>query len=332
MTTGIDDELESVLAELPRNGTGRGVDAHTLYQRWENQHWAVGELDYDRDRAVWATLRPFHREELMRSLAEIEVGEVSVTATLSSLIEHAPLEGDQLYLATQIADEARHVKFFQTYLERVIGVDLATEIPQLRARTDYGHYFDPELRRVTKNVHLNPGDPVAWQVASTYYHLVTEGVLAATGLRTTRRLARTLGLPVLDIGLVNVTRDESRHVSFGFLAARRAVSEGLGEPLAAAYLDAVGLAAVVLVGPRTQQPTPVIRLGLEHRAAQVRGVWAMARERVVRQVRSIGLPAAAPAAADAFDRSLERALDAYSDRWGRPHPVRSVPGAAADLD
>jgi ribonucleoside-diphosphate reductase beta chain len=303
-----------------------------LYQRWENQHWAVGELDYDRDRAIWAELRPFHRQELMHSLAEIEVGEASVTATLSSLIEHARLEGDQLYLATQIADEARHVKFFQTYLDQVIGIDLTTETSQLRAGTDYGHYFDPELRRVTKNVHINSGDPVAWQAASTYYHLATEGILAATALRTTRQLARTLGLPVLDIGLTNVTRDESRHISFGLLAARRAVSEGLGESLAAAYTDAIELAAMVLVGPRTEQPTPVIRIALEYRAAQLRGVWAVARERVVRQLRSIGLPDAAPAATDAFDRSIDRALDAYSDRWGRPHPVRSVSGAAADLE
>ncbi|MFE0023707.1 ribonucleotide-diphosphate reductase subunit beta [Amycolatopsis sp. NPDC059021] len=330
MTTAIDDELESVLTDQPASGTERGVGTHALYQRWENQHWAVGELDYDRDRAVWAKLRPFHRQELMRSLAEIEVGEASVTATLSSLIEHARFEGDQLYLATQIADEARHVKFFQTYLEQVIGIDVAAETPQLRAGTDYGHYFDPELRRVTKNVHLNSGDPVAWQAASTYYHLATEGILAATGLRTTRRLARTLGLPVLDAGLTNVTRDESRHISFGLLAARRAVSEGLGASLAATYTEAIELAALVLVGPRTKQPTPVIRVGLEQRAAQLRGVWSTARERVARQLHSIGLPAAVPAATDAFDRAIDRALDAYSGQWDLPHPVRSVPASDAE--
>jgi ribonucleoside-diphosphate reductase beta chain len=324
MTTAIDDELESDLAGHLPNGTDRGVDAHALYQRWENQHWAVGELDYERDRAVWAKLRPFHRQELMHSLAEIEIGEASVVSTLGSLIEHAHCEADQLYLATQLADEARHVKFFQTYLERVIGFDVAAETPQLRARTDYGYYFEPELRRVTKNVHTTSGDPAAWQTASTYYHLAAEGILAATGLRTTRRLARTLGLPVLGTGLTNVTRDESRHINFGFLAARRAVSEGRGESVAVAYRDAIELTAMVLAGPRTEQPAPVIRVGLELRAAQLRGVWAMARDRVGRQLHSIGLPDAAPAATEAFDRSIDRALDAYADRWGRPHPVRSV--------
>ncbi|MCR3752113.1 ribonucleotide-diphosphate reductase subunit beta [Lentzea californiensis] len=318
------DELESLLADQPANGTDRGVDAHALYQRWENQHWAVGELDYEQDRAVWAGLRPFRRRELMHSLAELEVGEASVTATLSSLIEHARFESDQLYLATQIADEARHVKFFQTYLERVIGMDVAAETPELRARTDYAHYFDPELRRVTRRVHAESGNPVAWQAASTYYHLVTEGVLAATALRTTRQLARSLGLPVLDIGLTNVTRDESRHISFGFLAARRAVSEGRGDALAATYTEAVELAATVLVGPQTEQPAPVIRAGLEQRAALLRAMWAVARDRVERQLRSVGLPDAAPATTNAFDRAVGRALDEYAGRWGRPHPVRSV--------
>lgn len=324
MTTAIDDELDAALAEPPPAGTERGVDAHALYQRWESQHWAVGELAYDRDRAVWAELRPFHRRELLHSLAEIEIGEASVVSTLGSLIEHAQHEDDQLYLATQLADEARHVKFFQTYLERVLGVDVAAETPQLRARTDYGHYFEPELRRVTKNVHTTSGDPAAWQTASTYYHLAAEGILAATGLRTTRRLARTLGLPALEAGLTNVTRDESRHINFGLLAARRAVSGGRGESVAAAYTAAIELTAMVLAGPRTEQPTPVIRVGLELRAAQLRGVWTMARDRVGRQLHSIGLPEAAPAATEAFDRSIDRALDVYADRWGRPHPVRAA--------
>ncbi|WP_019927183.1 hypothetical protein [Nocardia sp. BMG111209] len=321
--TDLIDDLDNALTvESAPGRTGDTSGARALYDRWENQHWAVAALDFDRDRAVWEQLGPHHRAELLGALAEIEVGEISVTATLSSLVEHAGAEADQLYLATQLADEARHVLFFQTYLDRVTGVNSASELAAMRTRTDYGHYFDPELRRVTRAVHTSGGDPISWCTASVYYHLVTEGVLAVTGLRTNRRRAKALELHTLDEGLTNVTRDESRHISFGVMAARRAVAAGLAEPLVAAYLDAVRLAAIVLVAPHTRLHVPMIRAASNFRAMQLRDAWSTARDRAVRQLSSIGLEQHGPDAAAAFDAGVESGLDTYAETWGRPHLVR----------
>ncbi|MCX4098516.1 hypothetical protein [Nocardia sp. alder85J] len=321
--TELVDDLDTALTDEPAPGrTGDSAGARALYDRWENQHWTVAALDFDRDRVVWEQLGPHHRAELLGALAEIEIGEVSVTATLSSLVEHAGTESDQLYLATQLADEARHVLFFQTYLDRVAGVGSESELAAMRTRTDYGHYFDPELRRVTRAVHTSGGDPVSWCTASVYYHLVTEGVLAVTGLRTNRRRAKALELHTLDEGLTNVTRDESRHISFGVLAARRAVATGLAQPLVAAYLDAVGLAAIVLVAPHARQHVPMIRAASNYLGAQLRDAWSTARDRAVRQLGSIGLAQYGPAAAAAFDAGVETGLDRYAEIWGRPHLVR----------
>ncbi len=80
--------------------------------------------------------------------------------------------------------------------------------------------FTPVLTRATDAVRKDPEDRESWYRALIYYHLITEGVLAATALRTTRFLARLLKLQALEEGLTNVTRDESRHVSYGLRAAQ----------------------------------------------------------------------------------------------------------------
>lgn len=98
-----------------------------LYRRWEKQQWAVADVNPARDRERWGTLTTFMRGQMLGALAELEVGEVTVTHTLGSLIDSPPTEDDRIFLCTQLADEARHVKFFQTYLTDVCGIAIGEE-------------------------------------------------------------------------------------------------------------------------------------------------------------------------------------------------------------
>ncbi|GAA2724409.1 ribonucleotide-diphosphate reductase subunit beta [Actinocorallia aurantiaca] len=290
-----------------------------LYYRWERQQWSVAALDLADDTAAWTRLRPFYRTELLNALTELEVGEVTVVETLSSLVDRAPTDDDRIYLSTQLADEGRHVRFFQTYLRQAAGISGEG----LADSADYTNHFAPELRRVTRAVWAED-DRASWYRAVVYYHLITEGVLAATALRTTRQLARRLPLPALVEGLTNVTRDESRHVAFGMLAARDGVGAGYGGPVLESYLHGLDLAARVLVGPLRKQAVPAVRTALGIRAAQLRGGFDIARDRAMRQLSHIGLPEAVPEAGAVWDRALERALDAYAEHWNTPHPVRAA--------
>jgi ribonucleoside-diphosphate reductase beta chain len=291
-----------------------------LYNRWERQQWRVADLDMAHDAAIWAKLRPFYRNDLLTALAELEIGEVTVTKTLSSLVDHAPTDDDRIYLCTQLADEGRHVKFFDRYFAEVIGVDPAS----LTENTDYEQVFAPQLERETSLVRTPDGGIESWYRALVYYHLVTEGVLAAAAMPNTRAVAKRLSLSTLDAGLVNVIRDESRHISFGVISARQGVANGFGELILDAYLTGVRYAAMVAVGPRTEQPLPAMRIALVGRAAQLRTTLDAARERVVRQPRFIGLAEHAEHAGQVWDAACENAMDEYAQRWGKPHPIRAA--------
>ncbi|WP_433892156.1 ribonucleotide-diphosphate reductase subunit beta [Streptomyces sp. CA-111067] len=310
---------------------GRLAGSADLYRRWERQQWAVAQVNPARDAPVWNALSKFSRDQMLGSLAELEVGEVAVTHTLGSLIDAPPTEDDRIFLCTQLADEARHVRFFQTYLEDGCGVAMGEAAgAELEGSADYADVFAPELVRVTDAVRANHDDRDSWYRALTYYHLITEGVLAATALRTTRFLAKRLKLPALEEGLTNVTRDESRHVSFGLRAAQDGVvNGGFGQVVEDAHFESLGAAAWVLIGPSRFNPVPAIQVALISRAAQLSGAIEIARERLVKQLRLVGLPHLTEKAGLAWDQAVDRAIDAYEERWNAPHPIRAAAALTA---
>ncbi|WP_433326876.1 ribonucleotide-diphosphate reductase subunit beta [Spirillospora sp. CA-294931] len=319
-TPEITDAADARDASLPVLPTPR-----QLYDRWEKQQWAVADVEVARDAPGWERLRPFLRAELLAALAELEVGEVCVTQTLSSLVDHAPDEDGRVFLCAQLADEGRHVRFFQDYLTLAAGVDLADpdDGKALAAAAAYGNLFEPTLRASTARVR-QPGEEgeTAWYRALVQYHLITEGVLAATALRTVRTLARRLDLRALTEGLTNVTRDETRHVTYGLVVARHGVAAGRRDTIAETYLAGTALAARVMVAPGTRAVTPVMRMALVHRARQLSGQWEMARDRMLRQLAVIGLPELREEAGRVWAGACESAMDEYRERWSAEHPVR----------
>ncbi|MEU2059743.1 ribonucleotide-diphosphate reductase subunit beta [Streptomyces sp. NPDC013455] len=316
-------EEESYTAEPAR--AGRLPSPRRLYDRWEKQQWAIADVKVERDREKWEAMRPYARGQLFEALAELEVGEVCVSRTLSGLVTHAPSDEDRIYLSTQVADEARHVQFFQDYLHFAVGEEQTiSEADQQDSESAYGRFFEPQLRASIDKVYDLDGDRLAWHTAVIEYHLVTEGVLAAAALHSTRQLARRFELAALEEGLGNVARDESRHLTYGLAATRRFVDEGQAEAVYDVYLDGVRLAAKVLVNPTHKAVAPALRAALVQRAALVRGQWNASKDRALRQLRLIGLPDRHDAIAVAWEEAIDRAMDEYANNWGVKHPVALV--------
>ena len=315
-------EEDSYNAEPAR--AGRLPTPRRLYDRWEKQQWAIADVRVERDREQWRVMRPYARGQLFEALAELEVGEVCVSRTLSGLVTHAPSDEDRIYLSTQVADEARHVQFFQDYLHFAVGEEQTISESGLQdSASAYGQFFEPRLRESIDKVYRLDGDRLAWHAAVIEYHLVTEGVLAAAALHSTRQLARRFELAALEEGLGNVARDESRHLTYGLAATRRLVDQGDAEARAAyeVYLTGVRLAALVLVNPPHKAVAPALRAALVQRAALVRGQWNASKDRALRQLRLIGLPDRHDEIAAAWEGALAEAMDTYAQNWGVKHPV-----------
>jgi ribonucleoside-diphosphate reductase beta chain len=124
-------------------------------------------------------------------------------------------------LATQLADEARHVVFLNRVYQEVIrqGGDGLTE--SLAACEPW---LSPAMQRLVgddlptaaKRLRRAPEDIRALVEAVTLYHLVIEAGLGMTCLRAALRGLRKLGgFSGICAGFAAMLRDEKRHVLFG---------------------------------------------------------------------------------------------------------------------
>jgi ribonucleoside-diphosphate reductase beta chain len=193
-----------------------------LYELWERQHWAVQDLDFSQDRIDWhERIGPEERYARMYGLSSFFVGEQRVAAELGPMMWACQEEDMRIFLCTQIADEARHVAFFDRFYSEV-GVLEADHLEGRLAETsahlnsEFVVLFDEMLHRRVERLAHEPGDLEALVEAVTIYHMVIEGMLALTGQHFIIRYNEEVGtLPAFVEGFTNVARDEHRHVAFG---------------------------------------------------------------------------------------------------------------------
>jgi ribonucleoside-diphosphate reductase beta chain len=228
-----------------------------LYELWERQQWLTQELDFSRDRVDWHERIPEReRYQRMYGLSSFFIGEQRVADELGPIMRAAPTEEMRIFLATQIVDEARHVRFFDRFYSEVgvlEGTDELAERLELTSRhtNDAFHrLFDELLRSKVDRLAAEPEDLETLVEAITLYHMVIEGGLALTGQHFIIEYNTQQGtLPGFVEGFSNVARDEHRHIAFGvrFLtelaheddryvrAMQRMLSEAL--PIADGVLD-----------------------------------------------------------------------------------------------
>jgi len=208
------------------------LDYRELYSLWERQQWATQDLDFSRDREDWnERFDDEERYQRMYGLSSFFIGEQRVAEELGPIMRAAPTEDQRIFLCTQIADEARHVRFFERFYGEV-GVLQADGLTEMLAETsehlneNFGRLFDEMLGRRTERLSVEPEDTEALVEAITLYHMVIEGMLALTGQHFIMDYNERMGtLPGFVEGFQNVARDEHRHVAFGSVFLREKARE-----------------------------------------------------------------------------------------------------------
>jgi ribonucleoside-diphosphate reductase beta chain len=213
-------EPDEMLADLDQITESPKVSLRDLYYRWERTNWSVQELDFGRDVDDWQTLGTDVTERLLWVMSMFFHGEECVTATLAPWIDSAPTEEMQLFLSTQLADEARHTVFFDRFFGEVVGAsgDLRERLAWCRPRVSAGFekVFYELLPAVAKEVRDHPRDPVVFARGVAMYHILLEGTLAVPGQKYILAFCRDRRvLPAFRSGFTAVARDESRHVGAG---------------------------------------------------------------------------------------------------------------------
>ena len=157
----------------------------------------------------------------MYGLSSFFIGEQRVAAELGPIMRAVPDEDMRIFLCTQIADEARHVAFFDRFYPEV-GVLEADELQERLAETtahlnpEFGSSSTRCCTTASTGWRAEPDDLEALVEAITIYHMVIEGMLALTGQHFIIDYNERIGtLPGFVEGFTNVARDEHRHVAFG---------------------------------------------------------------------------------------------------------------------
>jgi ribonucleoside-diphosphate reductase beta chain len=193
-----------------------------LYELWERQHWATQDIDFTQDRIDWhERIDPEERFQRMYGLSSFFIGEQRVAAELGPMMRAVPDEDMRIFLCTQIADEARHVAFFDRFYAEVGVLESDNLQDRLEENAQYinrefGVLFDEMLHARVDRLAVEPEDTETLVEAVTIYHMVIEGMLALTGQHFIMDFNERVGtLPGFVEGFTRVARDEHRHVAFG---------------------------------------------------------------------------------------------------------------------
>ncbi|MGH2864059.1 MAG: R2-like ligand-binding oxidase [Solirubrobacteraceae bacterium] len=185
--------------------------------------WNPSDFDFSKDREDWSAMSEDRRDALLSLTGAFLGGEEAVTLDLLPLVLAVARQGrleEEMFLTTFLFEEAKHMDFFSRWLREV--TDSAALPP---ASEPSVLLFDVELPKVM-NALLEDQSPVAMARASATYNMIVEGVLAETGYNSYHRsLAVNELMPGLCAGLVNIKRDESRHIAYGVYLLSRLVAE-----------------------------------------------------------------------------------------------------------
>src|SRR5205807_9669646 len=226
-----DIRIDDVLSFIDR-GIEKMPSYMDLYRRWESQQWSVGDLDFSLDRQDWLESNELDRKATLWSHRLFFNGEERVTSTLAPFVWAAPTPDIEIFLSTQMVDEARHTVFFERWWREVPGSDsanLSALLAEIRPKASggYDELFYERLPATAQRLANNPKDFDAFVEGVTLYHIVIEATIALTGQRFELESMREQGLTDRGFyrGFTAVARDESRHVNFGIKLLQEAVRE-----------------------------------------------------------------------------------------------------------
>jgi len=274
-----------------RDGDGL-LDYRQLYALWERQNWKATELDFSVDREQWVITPSEAQESTIWSLGSFYVGEERVTADLAPFLQAAPTGEVELFLATQLVDEARHAAFFDRFGAEVMCLSAEDfrgrmcEVEQVLL-SPWREIFDGGLREVSRRIQAKPDDFDLFVEGIAVYHMVVEGFLAVTGQTLIRDYMLEHSMyPGFCEGFGLVERDEHRHVAFGVRFLRDAIREDARHraTVERVVLDLVPKAAYVFAPPYVNDPSDYVSYGYTSRQ-----IYGFAYRTLKRRMKVLGI-------------------------------------------
>lgn len=257
-----------------------------LYYRWEHEQWEAGKIDLASDAAGWQELDPFERRHVADSVNWRRMRCELATTALVAFVDAAPTEEQQVFLTTQLADEARAGIFLDRVASDVLEEseqDMAARSAAATRTVDARIEVLLEMSLPAAAVKLRAaGDPIGELIAAVArYHLGVVGLLGLTEARAlVKRPEVREVLPGIHRGLSMLERDSFRHVAFALMFLKETVTSrsaigsletALNEvlPRVFAALGSVGDAAPGMGTPEELQESASEQLAAWLRAVQL---------------------------------------------------------------
>jgi ribonucleoside-diphosphate reductase beta chain len=204
------------------------------YRKAVDRHWDPQQFDYEQDKIDWE--EKFTEEEqhqFMKLCSLFYEGEESVAKTLAPYplavgaledVEFDTLQ-EEMYLSTQIYEEAKHTEFFSIYFEEVFGTQ-NTETSEYHPEESF---WVPELREYL----IDDLDQVSHELlqaidedqetlrhklgeAVAHYMGGVEAELARVGYEGLEQMLDRKGaLPGFQAAMNKIQEDEGRHIANG---------------------------------------------------------------------------------------------------------------------
>jgi ribonucleoside-diphosphate reductase beta chain len=268
-----EDEALSVLMDADIDKVMSGLDKiveaapsyEKLFARWERQHWSTEDFDFSVDAEQWADKSMFTEDErrfIEFGFSEFFLGEERVTVELLPFALAAPTHEAQIFLTTQISDEAKHTVFWDRFYREVLKIDAASlgdmiDKQRYVVNDDWDTLFNGILHECAEDLRKDPSDFPSLVRGVTVYMIVIEGMLALTAARFMIKSLKERGwFPGFTAGFTAVNRDESRHVGFGvkFLADAIKADQANARIVENTLKECLPVAPLVFVPPWVDDP------------------------------------------------------------------------------
>jgi ribonucleoside-diphosphate reductase beta chain len=260
----MDGDIDKVMSGLDRI-VEAAPSYERLFTRWQRQHWSTEDFDFTEDERQWADPDMFTEEErrfITFGFSEFFVAEDRVTVELLPFALAAPDKEAQLFLTTQISDEAKHVVFWDRFYREVFhsdadGINAQLEQHRSVVNDDWRTLFDGILHEAAERLRKDPTDFPALVRGVTTYMIVIEGMLALSAARFMIKSLKERGwFPGFVQGFTAVNRDESRHVGFGVKFLADAIKDDQANALIVqeTLKETLPVAPLVFVPPWVDDP------------------------------------------------------------------------------
>jgi len=262
-----------------------------LYEHWERHQWSPFAIDFSVDAESFAALDETRRAGLVWAFAHRFQAEFNVAVLLAPFLLAAPDYDVRLLLATQVADEHRHIESVLRVYGEVFGVEGGIEAVKALA--------DAQLDPVASSLYEaldgvvraleQSRDEDAFLRAVVAYHLLAEGSIGRANQTFVAARFDSVGcFPGLREAQRLAVRDEVRHIGIGVAYARRRLARD-GEPVRALIGELVGGFHALGESLLENTSPDLANAFLETYGAEPATLWAEVRRQLQLRLRSIGL-------------------------------------------